>query len=335
VPIYELESKRFQDQFGRIVAEARISVTDRCNFHCVYCQPTPESTKEHRSEILSFEEITRLVGILLSYGVTKYRLTGGEPLVRKGIERLVAMLSALPGVSELALTTNAYLLAEKAAALKAAGLGRVNVSMDSLDRARFLEMTKSDSLGRVLAGMDAAEEAGLAPLKVNCVVMRGVNDVEAVAFARFARETGRLVRFIEFMPFAPGGTWDMSLVVPGAELEARIREVYPMVPVPVGPESTAKRFTFADAPGEVGFITPVTNPFCGGCDRIRVTADGKIRTCLFARDEHDLRPLLRGGASRDAIAEAIAGAVRVKEKGTERLLDQARDMNISMASIGG
>lgn len=326
---------RFTDKYGRFIAEARISVTDRCNFHCVYCQPTPESTKEHRDQILSFEEIAFLIEVLLDRGVTKYRLTGGEPLVRKGIEKLVAMLARLPGLTDLALTTNAYLLTEKAKTLADAGLRRVNVSMDSLDRKRFLEMTKSDSLNRVLEGMDAAESAGLGPIKVNCVVLRGVNDDEAVDFARFARETGRLVRFIEYMPFAPGGTWDMRLVVPGAELESRIAERYALLPVPAGPESTAKRFRFPDAPGEVGFITPVTSPFCGGCDRIRVTADGKIRTCLFAKDEYDLKPLLRGGASREAIEAAIARAVWGKEKGTERLLDQARDMNISMASIGG
>jgi len=334
VPIYDLRP-HFRDKYGRIIAEARISVTDRCNFHCIYCQPTPESTKEHRDHILSFEEIRLLAEILFERGVTKFRLTGGEPLVRKGLEKLVAMLSALDGLTDLALTTNAYLLAEKAEQLAEAGLKRVNVSMDSLDRRRFAEMTRSDSLDKVHAGMDAAERVGLGPIKVNCVVMRGVNDGEAVDFARFARETGRLVRFIEYMPFAPGGSWDLAMVVPGEELHRRIAERYPLVPVPAGPESTAQRYRFADAPGEVGFITPVTNPFCGGCDRIRLTADGKIRTCLFARDEHDLKSLLRGGASREQIDQAIARAVWVKEKGTERLLEQARDMNISMASIGG
>jgi cyclic pyranopterin phosphate synthase len=325
----------FRDKYGRIIAEARLSVTDRCNFHCLYCQPTPESTKEHRDQILSFEEIRVLVEILLERGVSKFRLTGGEPLVRKGLPRLVEMLAALEGITDLALTTNAYLLAEMAQPLADAGLRRVNVSMDSLDRKRFAEITQSDSLDRVLTGMDAAERAGLGPLKVNCVLLRGVNDGEAVDFARFARETGRLVRFIEYMPFAPGGSWDLSMVVPGEELERRIAETYPLVPVPVGPESTARRYRFADAPGEVGFITPVTNPFCGGCDRIRLTADGKIRTCLFARDEHDLKALLRSGASREEIDRAIERAVWVKEKGTERLLEQAREMNISMASIGG
>jgi cyclic pyranopterin phosphate synthase len=325
----------FRDQYGRLIAEVRISVTDRCNFLCVYCQPTPESTKEHRDQILSFEEIVRLVEILISRGVNKVRLTGGEPLVRKGIEKLAGMLAALPGLSDLALTTNGFRLSELAGPLAGAGLKRVNVSLDTLDRARFQQMTKSDSLGRVLEGMDVAERSGLQPLKVNCVVMRGVNDDEAVEFARFARRTGRQVRFIEYMPFAPGGTWDLAQVVPGAELRAVIAEQFPLVGVSAGPESTAERYRFADAPGEVGFITPVTRPFCGGCDRLRVTADGKIRNCLFAREEHDLKALLRSGAPKEAIEAEIEDAVWGKEKGTERLLDQAREMNISMASIGG
>src|SRR5438093_4251475 len=300
--------------FGRVADDLRISVTDRCNFRCTYCMPEEGLRWLEKPALLTYEEIARLAGVFVSLGVRTSRLTGGEPLARRGVETLVGMLAA-GGVPDLSMTTNGYFLAEKAEALAAAGLRRVNVSVDSLLRHRFAEMTRRDALDRVMEGLRAAERAGLAPIKLNCVVIRGSNDDEVADFARFARETGYEVRFIEFMPLDADETWTMDQVVPSKEVLETIAARYPLVAVDHGPEP-ATVYRFADgAPGSVGVIPSVTEPFCASCNRIRLTSDGQFRTCLFALGETDLRALVRGGASEAEIARAIRGAVEEKWAG--------------------
>jgi cyclic pyranopterin phosphate synthase len=293
-----------------------VSVTDKCNFRCFYCLPhgSPQETAP-KSEILSYEEVELAVSVFASLGVDKVRLTGGEPMLRRDIETLVSKLARVPGVSDLALTTNAYNLAERAAGLKAAGLDRVTVSLDSLRRAAFVEMTGVDMLGRVLEGIRAAERAGLTPVKVNAVIVRGYNDGEVADMAAFARENGVVMRFIEFMPLDSGHGWSREKVVSGAEIRAAINERFLLVAQrgERGSE-TATRYRFADGShGEIGIIAPVTEPFCGACSRVRLTADGQIRTCLFSKAEHSLRDLLRSGASRGELADYVRGVVMQKE----------------------
>jgi cyclic pyranopterin phosphate synthase len=322
------------DGFGRVADDLRISVTDRCDFRCTYCMPAEGLKWLPRAEVLTFEEIARIASVFVSLGVRTIRLTGGEPLARRDLPALVAMLNEL-GVPDLSMTTNGSTLAAHADALARAGLRRINVSVDSLLRHRFAEMTRRDALDRVLEGLRAAEAAGLSPIKLNCVVIRGTNDDEVVDFARFARATGYDVRFIEFMPLDADGTWTRTSVVPSAEVLARIGEAFPLEAVDHGPEP-AREFRFADgARGSVGVIASVTEPFCSSCDRIRVTADGQFRTCLFALDETDLRALVRGGASDDDIAAAIGDAVARKwaghHIGARDFVRPAR----SMSMIGG
>jgi cyclic pyranopterin phosphate synthase len=293
-----------------------VSVTDRCNFRCFYCLPhgSPEETAP-RSALLTYEEIEYAVEVFVSLGVEKVRLTGGEPMLRRDIETLVAKLARLPCLRDLALTTNGYNLAERAAGLKAAGLNRVTVSLDSLRRAAFTEMTGVDMLARVVEGICAAERVGLTPVKVNAVIVRGHNDSEVAEMAAFARDYSLHFRFIEYMPLDSGHGWSREQVVSGAEIRAAINERFLLVArrVERGSE-TATRYRFADGkPGEIGIIAPVTEPFCGACSRIRLTADGQIRTCLFSKVEHSLRDVIRSGATRAETADFIRSVVLKKE----------------------
>ena len=322
------------DTFGRVADDLRVSVTDRCNLRCTYCMPPEGMQWLPRAEILSYEEIDRLVGIFTSLGVHTVRLTGGEPLARRDLPVLVEMLAAR-SVPDLSLTTNGVFLAEHAAPLARAGLRRVNVSVDSLLRHRFAEMTRRDVLDQVMDGLGAADAAGLQPIKLNCVVVRGTNDDEVVDFARFSRETGYEVRFIEFMPLDADQAWTRDAVVPSHEVLDRIDAVYPIEPIEHGPEP-ATMWRFRDgARGAIGVIASVSEPFCSSCNRIRITADGQFRTCLFAMEETDLRALLRHGATDDEIADAIQGAVAGKWAGHKiNDADFARPAR-SMSLIGG
>jgi cyclic pyranopterin phosphate synthase len=301
------------DSCGRVVRDLRISVTDRCNFRCTYCMPAEGMQWLPRAEILTFEEIERLARVAVDrFDVESIRLTGGEPLVRAHLPVLVQKLAAL-GV-DLALTTNGASLPLLADELRRAGLRRINISIDSLRPDRFLALTRRDSLTQVLDGIDSALAAGFEPVKINTVMVRGVNDDEAVDFATFGREKGVQPRFIEFMPLDAEGTWTRDQVVPAAEIVAAINAVYPVEPVSHGPEPAA-RFRYLDGGGEFGVIASVTEPFCGNCDRVRITAEGAFRNCLFAVDEIDLRAVLRGGGSDEDVAAAMAGEVARKWAG--------------------
>jgi cyclic pyranopterin phosphate synthase len=300
------------DGHGRQIGDVRISVTDRCNFRCQYCMPAEGLTWLDRDGVLSFEEIQRLVGLLAELGVRDLRLTGGEPLVRRDFPSLVAMLAPL--VEDLSITTNGFLLERDAAALVAAGANRFNVSIDSLQRDRFFEMTRRDALPRVLRGLEtlaAFPEAH--PIKVNAVAMRGFTEDEALPFARFAREFPYQVRFIEFMPLDAGHTWSPDQVLTGDEIRAAIHAVFPLEAEPREPHATARVYRFADGQGQIGFINPVSEPFCGDCDRIRITAEGKLRTCLFSLNETDLLGPMRAGATDDDLEQIIRDAVWRKE----------------------
>ncbi len=300
------------DGHGRPIRDLRLSVTDRCNFRCQYCMPAEGLPWIERSEILSFEELERVVALLVQMGIASVRLTGGEPLVRREFPGLAAALAPL--VEDLAVTTNGFLLDRDADALVAAGVRRFNVSIDSLQRDRFYEMTRRDALPRVLAGLDAlAAHADRVRIKVNAVAVRGFTEQEAVPFARFARERPFEVRFIEFMPLDADRAWRPEQVLTGAEVRAAIEAHWPLVELPREPSATARVFRFADGAGRIGFVNPVSEPFCGDCDRIRLTADGRLRTCLFSLHETDLRAPLRGGASDDDLEEVIREAVWRKE----------------------
>jgi GTP 3',8-cyclase len=326
---------RLVDPFGRVHDDLRISVTDRCNLRCTYCMPEEGMTFLPRSELLSFDEIVRVARVAKSLGVEQIRLTGGEPLVRKGVPDLVARLAGI-GFEDIALTTNGMLLAGAAAALASAGLRRVNVSCDSLRPERFESIRRRGDLDTVLGAMDAAEAVGLAPLKVNVVLLRGRNEDEILDFAAFARRTGRIVRFIEFMPLDAEGKWDRRHLVPGREVFDRISSVWPLEAMSdhVGP-APAERFRFKDGSGEIGLISSVTQPFCGTCNRLRLTADGAIRNCLFSDDETVVRDVLRGGGSDDDVAFLLRAAVWGKLPGhginEPGFLRPAR----SMSMIGG
>jgi cyclic pyranopterin phosphate synthase len=303
-----------RDGWGREIRSLRVSVTDRCNFRCRYCMPAEGLQWLAKPEVLTFEELHRLVTVVARMGVREVRLTGGEPLVRRDLPDLVRRLSLVAGVEDLSLTTNGVLLDRLAGPLADAGLRRLNVSLDSLSHTRFAEITRRDALDRVLAGLDAAErEARLRPIKVNCVAIRGFSESEVPALAELARRKPFVVRFIEFMPLDADDRWDADQVLSGAEIRAIIDERWPLVEMPAGPSSTARRFRFADGAGEVGFVSPVTEPFCSSCDRIRVTADGRLRTCLFSRTEWDLHAPLRDGASNAELEEVIRNAVAHKE----------------------
>jgi cyclic pyranopterin phosphate synthase len=304
-----------KDSYGRAIRDLRISITDRCNFRCFYCMPKEAMEWQPKAEILSYEEILTLTEVFVGLGLTKLRVTGGEPMVRPDLDYLISRLSQLEGVEDLALTTNAHFLSKRAAGLKAAGLQRITISLDSLTPDRFALLTGRNELNQVLAGIDAAIEAGLSPVKVNCVMIRGINDDQVVKFAEFARAKGVSVRFIEFMPLDNGKIWRPEMVIHGEELRRRIEAVYPLERVEsVNRSETARRWRFADGmPGEVGFINPVSQPFCGHCSRIRLTADGMIRTCLFSTEEHNLKRLLRAGATRDELVDFIVATIKKKE----------------------
>jgi cyclic pyranopterin phosphate synthase len=303
------------DRFGRRIENLRISVTDRCDLRCFYCIPDEDIEWLPREGLLTLEELARVSRLAVESGVRKLRITGGEPLLRKNLPRLVELLASLPGLDDLAITTNGTQLARLAEPLARAGLRRVNVSLDSLDPQTFREMTRRDFHHRVLAGIDAAEAAGLLPVRINAVLVRGRNDHEVVDFAGLARQRGFEVRFIEFMPLEHGNRWGTDVMVPGHEARERIEEVFPLLPRPDrDPHAPSRDWVFADgAPGLVGFIDSVTEPFCADCNRIRLTADGKLRTCLFSLREHDLREVLRSGASDDEVVQRLHGAVETKE----------------------
>ena len=323
------------DRYGRVHNDLRISVTDRCNLRCVYCMPEDGLSFLPRHELLTFDEITRVARVAKSLGVSALRITGGEPLVRKGLPSLVARLSAL-GFEDLAMTTNGTELARVAGELASAGLRRVNVSCDSLRPERFAAIRRRGNLDVVLDAMRVAERAGLTPLKVNVVLLRGQNDDEILDFASFARATGRIVRFIEFMPLDAQGEWDRDQLVPGREVLERISDVWPLEPLsgPTGP-APAERFRFADGKGEIGLISSVSEPFCGTCNRLRVTADGALRNCLFSDDERTVRDLLRNGGSDADLSLLFRQAVWAKFPGhginEPGFLSPAR----SMSMIGG
>jgi len=302
------------DGHGRLIGDVRVSVTDRCNFRCQYCMPAEGLPWLERSEVLTFEEIARLVALLASMGVRDVRLTGGEPLVRRDVPRLVGMLAAIDGVADLSLTTNGYLLERDAAALVAAGVQRFNVSIDSLQRDRFFEMTRRDALPQVLRGLKALAAFPEAhPIKVNAVAVRGFTEQELPAFVRFAREHPYEVRFIEFMPLDGDHAWRPGDVLTGEEIRAAIHALHPLEPEPREPSATARVFRFADGQGRIGFVNPVSEPFCGDCNRIRLTADGRLRTCLFSLNETDLRGPLRAGAGDDELEAIVRDAVWRKE----------------------
>lgn len=322
------------DSFGRTVRDLRISITDRCNFRCGYCMPEEGMVWQPREELLTYEEIERVARVCVErWGFESIRLTGGEPTVRAHLPLLVEKLAAL-GV-ELSMTTNGASLALLARELRAAGLDRVNVSLDTLRPERFLALTRRDALDKVLAGIDAALDAGFAPVKVNCVVMRGVNDDEVADLAAFGRDKGVTVRFIEFMPLDAQGRWRREDVVSYDEIVARVGAVFPLEPVAERGAQPAERLRFVDGRGEIGVIPTVTRPFCGNCDRVRLTADGHFRNCLFAVRELDLRAVLRGGGSDDELAAAMAGEVAAKWAG--HAVDRVHFIrpSRSMSQIGG
>ena len=344
------------DSHGRTLRDLRVSLTDRCNFRCLYCLPETEAAQNFyrgrwaqmpdsapvvqqgapKTSLLSFEEIERVVRVAVELGITKIRLTGGEPLLRQNMEELVARIATIPGIEDLAMTTNGFLFAEKARALRAAGLQRVSFSLDSLDRANFKKITGRDGLGEVLASLKLARELGFNPVKVNAVIIRDINDHELEALAEFAREHDLSFRFIEFMPLDSARAWQQEMVVRGGEMLRRLQARFDLRPVAAdNPSSTSKRWAFADGRGEIGIIAPVSEPFCGHCNRLRLTADGKIRTCLFSVAEHDLRSVLRAGADDERIAEWLRGVVWQKEArhhiGEPEFVPPPR----SMSCIGG
>jgi cyclic pyranopterin phosphate synthase len=329
------------DTRGRPLRDLRISVTDRCNFRCVYCMPREVFDSSYRflphSAILSFEEIARLAGIFVDLGVKKIRLTGGEPLVRRDLPRLVQMLSSLG--AELTLTTNGSLLAKHAAALADAGLDRVTVSLDSLDDATFRAMNDADfPVARVLEGIEAAAAAGLSPVKINMVVKRGTNDADIVAMAERWRGSGHIVRFIEFMDVGATNGWRMDDVVPSAEVVRRISARWPLEPIdPNYPGEVAERWRYADGAGEIGVISSVTQAFCSSCNRMRLSTEGSLFTCLFAQSGHDLKTLLRAGASDEALRDEIAAVWqgRTDRYSEIRTLETAKRPKVEMSYIGG
>ena len=300
------------DNFGRPITDLRVSITDRCNFRCVYCRSG--ETDVPGAERLSFDEYERLVRILVGMGIRKVRVTGGEPLVRPGVAEFLTRLKAL-GVRDLSLTTNGYTLAERIDGLIAAGLDRINISLDSLKQERFEAITRTKTFEQVIASIEAAQASRLRPVKINAVLVRGLNDDEIEDFAQFARDLNLIMRFIEFMPLDAGHTWTRERVVTATEIHGRISARWPLVPIAHERSETARRYRFADGRGEIGLVAPVSQPFCGHCSRIRLTADGKLRTCLFSKEDHDLKFLLQRGADDAEIADEIRRIVAQKEKG--------------------
>jgi cyclic pyranopterin phosphate synthase len=331
------------DTLRRPLRDLRISVTDRCNFRCTYCMPKEVFGRGFQflpaSQLLTFEEIARLARVFVALGVEKIRLTGGEPLVRRDLDRLVAMLAPIEGLRDLTLTTNGSLLARQAEALRAAGLRRVTVSLDSLEDATFRAMNDVDfPVARVLEGIEAAAAAGLAPVKINMVVKRGVNDQDVAALAHYFHGTGHILRFIEYMDVGTTNGWRLDDVVPGAEIVARIQRELPLEPVDANYRGeVARRYRYSDGGGEIGIITSVTQPFCGGCTRARLSSEGLVYTCLFGSRGHDVRALLRGGASDDEVTDFLVGMWRVRRDrySEERTSLTAPLPKVEMSHIGG
>jgi cyclic pyranopterin phosphate synthase len=331
-------ARRLTDSHGRVIHDLRVSVTDRCNYKCIYCR-----TGEYGAQYpeLSINEYLRLIGLFVDLGIEKVRLTGGEPLLRNGLVELIQELARRRTISgeplDIAVTTNGHLLDKMAAPLKAAGLNRVTVSMDAVDAPTFERITRvPGSFNKVLAGIRAAKAAGLTPLKINCVLLRGFNDNEIEGFARFAREEDVIVRFIEFMPLEEGRLWSPEIVVTLDEIVSRISSEMPLTPLaPREPSETARRYTFSDGVGEIGIIAPVSQAFCGACSRVRLTSDGKIRTCLFSQVEHDLYGRMRAGQSDAELSDYIVSTINEKEArhhiGEPGFLKPSR----SMVHIGG
>ncbi len=324
------------DGWGREIKSVRVSVTDKCNFRCTYCMPAEGLQWLPKEDVLTYEEIARLVRVMAAMGVDEVRLTGGEPLVRRDLPTLVGMLASTKGVDDLSLTTNGVLLDRLAGPLVEAGLRRVNVSLDTLSHVKFAEMARRDALDRVLTGLAEAERyAELRPIKVNCVAVRGFTESEVPALAELARRKPYVVRFIEFMPLDADEAWAGDKVLTGAEIREIVERHWPLVEVPAKPSSTARRFRFADGVGELGFVSPVSEPFCSTCDRIRLTADGQLRTCLFSRREWDLKGPMRSGVSDEELAVLVRAAVAHKE-----LKHRVNDPGFvrasrSMSQIGG
>ena len=324
------------DSHGRRISDLRVSVTDRCNFRCQYCMPAEGLAWMEREQILSFEEIERLVSLMTRIGIEDVRLTGGEPLVRRDFPKLVSMLSGLGTIEDLSLTTNGYLLGRDAPALAEAGLDRINVSIDSLERDRFFRLTRRDSMDQVLEGLEAImAQPSIGSVKVNAVAIRDFTEHEVPRFCELARSTGCQVRFIEFMPLDGDRSWDPSQVLTGAELRELVERIHPLEEVEREPSATARVFRFADGRGEIGFINPVSEPFCSDCNRLRLTADGKLRTCLFSIHETDLREPLRSGASDGEIEAVIRGAVRAKELRHRISESDFLQPERTMSAIGG
>ena len=325
------------DTFGRIHDNLRVSLTDRCNIRCFYCMPETDAKFKRREELLNFEEIERFVSIAARLGVRKVRLTGGEPLLRKNVSTLVRKLVAIEGIEDLALTTNGVLLAQQAEELYDAGLRRINVHLDTLDRARFKQITRRDDLDRVIEGIETCRRLGYGPIKINVVAVKNLMEPDVVPLARFGRERGIEIRYIEFMPLDSQGLWDRGRVLLADDILAMLeREIGPLEEIPDGdPRAPATEYRFTDGIGRVGFIASVSRPFCLNCNRLRITADGHLRYCLFALEETDLRALIRGNAPEEEIAAAIAGCVRGKWLGHE--INSARFVAPPrpMYSIGG
>jgi cyclic pyranopterin phosphate synthase len=330
--------RRLVDSFGRTIGDLRISITDRCNFRCVYCMPEEGMQWLSRDTILSFDEIERLARIAVGLGVDEIRLTGGEPTLRPGLPDLVRRLSAIPQLKSLSLTTNGFFLRSLAGPLAEAGLKRINVSLDTLQHDKFHQVARRHGLDEVLGGLEELERfPSISPIKVNVVAMRDFTEDEVVAFAQLARRKPYVVRFIEFMPLDADGNWQRERVLTGNEVKAIIeREYLPLVRIPSEASSTSRRYTFADGVGEIGFINPVSQPFCSTCNRIRLTADGQLRTCLFSIDEWDLRGPVRASASDDELEHVFVEAVRHKElKHRINEGEAFQRASRSMSQIGG
>jgi cyclic pyranopterin phosphate synthase len=346
------------DSFGRVIRDLRVSLTDRCNFRCLYCLPPreraaalsqarfvswrqapgwqPPPVWQPRTAILTFAEVERVIRLAVELGIRKVRLTGGEPLLRQGVEGLVARLAGIPGLADLAMTSNGFVFPQKGRALRKAGLRRISLSLDALAPANFKRITGRDGLRAVLASIALARQLGLEPVKINSVIVRGLNDHEVEPLAVFAQANGLNLRFIEFMPLDASRAWMSELVVPGREILARLQERFHLVAIKSdNPAETARRWAFADGPGELGIIAPVTEPFCGHCNRLRLTADGKVRTCLFSQQEHDLKPLLRLGASDEELRARLQAIVWHKEAGHHIGEPRCGPFERPMSCIGG
>ena len=330
------DSPKLIDGMGRTIVNLRISVTDRCNFRCTYCMPADNVEFMDRTNLLSFEEIHHVVTVASGLGINRIRLTGGEPLMRKDLSTLIKMINEVEGINDVAMTTNAFFLKDQAQSLKDAGLKRLNVSLDALDPEKFRDVNRRDCLQAVLDGLDTARKVGFKSIKINAVAVRNFSESEVMGLIEYGRSDGFEVRFIEFMPLDSDKVWERDKVLFGHEIIELIKEKYELVPVDnsleIGP---ASEYTFADGKGKIGIITAVSNPFCDHCNRIRMTADGKLRTCLFSADETNLKEMIRSGKSDENIAETIRQAVLIKEPGHKINLDDFERPDRAMHAIGG